>query len=113
MSSAKPKKTPKGDYAIGYARPPKENQFHPGHSGNRAGRPRGRPSLDGLPLEEAARVVKLQVGDKVAHMDRDRALTRKLFDMALQGKAPAIQLVLARLAQAQAAVNAKAEPQRE
>ena len=44
-------------------------------------------------------------------MDRDRALMRKLFDMALQGKVPAIQLVLARLAQAQTALNAKAEPQ--
>ena len=33
-------------------------------------------------------------------MDRDRALMRKLFDMALQGKVPAIQLVLARLARA-------------
>jgi Family of unknown function (DUF5681) len=113
MSSNKPKKTPKGDYAIGYARPPKENQFQPGQSGNPAGRPRGRPSLDELLLEEAARVVKLQVGDKVMHIDKDRALMRKLFDMALHGKVPAIQLVLARLAQAQAALIAKTEPQAE
>jgi hypothetical protein len=113
VSSNKPKKAPKGDYAVGYARPPKANQFQPGQSGNAAGRPRGRPSLDELLLEEAARLVKLQVGDKVTHMDRDRALMRKLFDMALQGKVPAIQLVLARLAQAQAALSAKAEPQAE
>ena len=38
-------------------------------------------------------------------MDRDRALMRKLFDMALNGKVPAIQLVIARLAQAQAALS--------
>ena len=111
MSSNKPKKAPTGDYAVGYARPPKETQFQPGQSGNLAGRPRGRPSLDELLLEEAARVVKFQAGDKVMHMDRDRALMRKLFDMALVGKVPAIQLIIARLAQAQAALSVKADPE--
>jgi uncharacterized protein DUF5681 len=111
VSSNKPKKAPTGDYAVGYARPPKETQFQPGQSGNLAGRPRGRPSLDELLLEEAARVVKFQAGDKIMHMDRDRALMRKLFDMALVGKVQAIQLVIARLSQAQAALNAKADPQ--
>jgi hypothetical protein len=112
MSSNKPKKVPTGDYAVGYARP-KGTQFQPGQSGNTAGRPPGRPSLDELLLEEAARIVKLKVGDKVTHMDKDRALMRKLFDMALSGKVQAIQLILARLAQAQAALSAKAEPQAE
>jgi hypothetical protein len=111
MSSNKPNKPPKGDYAVGYARPPKATQFQPGQSGNPAGRPRGRPSLDELLLEEAARVVKFQAGDKVMHMDRDRALMRKLFDMALVGKVQAIQLVIARLAQAQAALGVKADPE--
>ena len=46
-------------------------------------------------------------------MDRDRALMRKLFDMALVGKVQAIQLVLARLSQAQAPLSAEAEPQAE
>jgi Family of unknown function (DUF5681) len=111
MSSNKPKKAPTGDYAVGYARPPKETQFQPERSGNPAGRPRGRPSLDELFLEEAARIVKVKVGDKIEHVDRDRALLCKLFDMALLGKVPAIQLVLARLAQAQVALIAKADPQ--
>jgi Family of unknown function (DUF5681) len=105
VSSNKPKKAPKGDYAVGYARPPKANQFQPGQSGNLG----GRPSLDELLLEEAARVVKFQAGDKIIHMDRDRALMRKLFDMALNGKVPAIQLVIARLAQAQAALSVQAD----
>ncbi|HYA73814.1 MAG TPA: DUF5681 domain-containing protein [Roseiarcus sp.] len=109
MSTNKPKKAPKGDYAVGYARPPKATQFQPGISGNPSGRPRGRPSLDELFLEEAARVVKVKVGDKIAHIDRDRALLRKLFDVALGGDVRAIQLVTARLAQAQAALGAKGE----
>ena len=113
MSSNKPKKTPKGDYAVGYARPPKATQFQPGQSGNLAGRPRGRPSLDELFLEEAARIVKVKAGDKIEHMDRDRALLRKLFDMGLLGKIQAIQFAIERLARAQAALIAKAEPQAE
>ena len=44
-------------------------------------------------------------------MDRDRALLRKVFDMALNGKIPAIQLVIARLALAQAALSVKADPE--
>ena len=56
-------------------------------------------------------MVKFQAGDKIIHMDRDRALMRKLFDMALNGKVPAIQLLIARLAQAQAALSVKADPE--
>ena len=111
MSSNKPKRVPTGDYQVGLARPPKAAQFQPGQSGNPAGRPRGRPALAELLLEEAARVVKFQAGDKVVHMDRDRALMRKLFDMALQGKVQAIQLIMARLTQAQAALVAKIDPE--
>ena len=111
MSSQKPKRGPTGDYPVGYARPPKATQFQPGQSGNPAGRPHGRPSLDELLLEEAARLGKFQAGDKVMHMDRDRALMRKLFDIALQGDVRAIQLVTERLRQAQAALGAKADPE--
>jgi len=111
MSTNKSKKAPKGDYAVGYARPPKANQFQPGQSGNSTGRPRGRPSVDELLMDEAARVIKFEAGDKIMHMDRGRALLRKVFDMALNGKIPAIQLVIARLAQAQAALSVKADPE--
>ncbi len=111
MSTDKPKKAPKGDYDVGYAKPPAAHQHQPGQSGNPAGRPRGRPSFDELLLEEAACIVKLKAGDKVVHMDRDRALARKLFDLALQGNPRAMQLVMDRIRQAQAAEAAKADPE--
>ena len=60
VSCNKSKKAPKGDYAVGYARPPKANQFQPGQSGNLG----GRPSLDELLLEEAARAVKFQAATR-------------------------------------------------
>lgn len=111
MSSDRPKKTPRGDYAVGYARPPKGRQFKPGQSGNPGGRPRGRPSFDELLLEETARIVRFKAGDKIVHMDRDRALVRKLVDLALQGDLRALRLVAERLREAQAAHAAKGEPE--
>ena len=111
MSSQKPKKKPKGDYEVGYARPPAEHQWPPGRSGNPSGRPAGRPSIDELLLEEAARLVKFKIGDKVKHIDRDRALMRKLYDTALQGNLRAMGMIVDRLRQAQAALAAKADPE--
>lgn len=101
MKSDTSKKSPKGDYAVGYAKPPKASQFQPGQSGNPSGRPRGRPSLDEIILEEAARIVKMSVGDKIAHIDRDRALVRKLFERGFAGDMRAMQLLFSLLARAQ------------
>ena len=93
MSASKPpKRAPTGDYGVGYARPPKATQFQPGCSGNRAGRPKGRPSLNEIILEEAARIAKVKVGEKVLHIDKDRALMRRLFDLGLHGNVPALRL---------------------
>ncbi len=60
-------------------------------------------------LEEAARLAKVKIGDKVVHIDKDRALLRRLFDLGLQGNLHAIRLVMSRLAQAQAALGETAE----
>jgi hypothetical protein len=34
-----------GSYEVGFSRPPKQNRFRPGKSGNPAGRPKGRRNL--------------------------------------------------------------------
>ena len=39
-----PETKPRGDYEVGYARPPVEHQFQPKQSGNPHGRPRGAKS---------------------------------------------------------------------
>ena len=107
----RPKRKPTGDYAVGYARPPKEHEYPPGQSGNKSGRPKGRPSISEILLEEAARIAKIKVGDKVLHIDKDRATVRKLFDLGLQGNVAALRFVLSCLAQAQAAQGSAAEPE--
>ena len=46
MSKArKPKIQPKGDYLVGYARPPEETKFRPGVCGNRLGRRKGSENV--------------------------------------------------------------------
>lgn len=102
MANSKPKKGSSAGYEVGYARPPKANQFKPGQSGNPAGRPRGRPSFEEIILAEAQRIVKIKVGDKILHIDRDCALVRKLFDSALAGNMRALQMALTFLQFAQA-----------
>jgi hypothetical protein len=112
MSAYKTSKhAPTGDYAVGYARPPKANQFPPGKSGNLAGRPKGRPTLDELILEEVARIAKVKVGDKVLHIDKDRAMLRRLIDLGLQGNVSALRYAMSLLAQAQGALGTMADPE--
>ena len=110
-ASKPPKRAPTGDYGVGYARPPKATQFQPGSSGNRAGRPNGRPSLNEIILEEAARIAKVKVGEKVLHIDKDRALMRRLFDLGLHGNVAALRFAMSLLAQAQAELGDTADPE--
>jgi hypothetical protein len=106
-----PKRAPTGNYPVGYARPPKGTQFQPNQSGNPSGRPKGRPSLNEIILEEAARIAKVKVGEKVLHIDKDRALMRRLFDLGLHGNVPALRFAMALLAQAQTALGAMGAPE--
>lgn len=110
MTAAKPaKKGPVDAYAVGYGKPPKANQFPPGQSGNPKGRPKGRPSLDQILLEEIARMIKVKVGDQVVQIDKERALMRKLLDLALQGDVKAARLVIDLRARAEATMEATAD----
>ena len=62
-------------------------------------------------LEEAARIVKVKVGDDIVQMDKGRALARKLFDMGLQGQLAALRFAAERLAQAENAQGPTADPE--
>jgi hypothetical protein len=104
--NSSPKKKPTGGYPVGYAKPPTAYQFQPKKSGNLKGRPKGRPSPDELLLEEIARIVKVKVGDQIIPMNKERALHRKLIDMAIMGDIGAARLVLSRRDHAQAAMDA-------
>jgi Family of unknown function (DUF5681) len=106
-----PKKKPTGSYPVGYARPPKATQFQPNQSGNLHGRPKGRPSLNELLLEEYARMVKVKVGDQVVHIDKERAMVRMMIDTGLKGDIHAARFSLALLDRAKAELEVAPDPQ--
>lgn len=85
---------PPGDYEVGYGRPPKGSQFQAGQSGNPKGRPKGQPTISEIFIREAARLVRIQTGDKVETISRFEAVIRRLFQMAMAGDARAIAMLL-------------------
>jgi hypothetical protein len=90
-----PKKKPTGDYPSGYCRPPKSGEWQPGFSGNPAGKAKGQPSLAQVLVEEAARMVKVKVGDEVVHLGKERMVFRALLDKAARGDVAATRLYFA------------------
>lgn len=90
------KRQPKGDYPVGYARPPKEYQFRPKQSGNPRGRPPGAKNAKTVaenvffkrkvPLTEGGKTIKvsvlegmlLRVAEKALNKGDPRALTAAL-----------------------------------
>jgi hypothetical protein len=97
-----PKKKPTGAYSVGYCQPPKTGQFTSGKSGNPSGLPKGLPSPQQILVAEAARLVKVQIGDQTVQMSKHHALMRKLLDIGLGGDIAAIRLSLAYLSPAHA-----------
>jgi hypothetical protein len=87
-----PQKKPPKHYLVGYRKPPKSRQFQPGQRANPHGRPKGQPSQEQILLEEAARLVKIKIGDEVAYASKERAIYRRLIDMAALGNLVAARL---------------------
>ena len=89
----------KGDYSVGYGRPPTHSRFQPGQSGNPAGRRKGHPSVGEIFMKEAARLIKVKRGDNVETITKYEAVIRRLLQSAIEGDIPAARLVLMGLSQ--------------
>lgn len=85
---------PPGNYKVGYGRPPKSSQFKSGQSGNPKGRPKGQPTASDIFTREAARVVRIKLGDKVESISKLEAVMRKLFQLAILGDVRAMSMLL-------------------
>lgn len=89
-------------YAVGNCRPPVEHQFRKGQSGNPAGRPRatGAPGdrlrgsdepTRGMILDEAYRMVPVEIDGKTVEMRMGQAVMRSLALAALNGNPTAMR----------------------
>jgi hypothetical protein len=94
------KKSPGGRYKVGYCKPPKENQFKKGQSGNRRGRPKGASnkvtdnSLYALFDQEMSREVSIMKGDQKITMTTANVVIRSLTQSAMNGNTRAATIVL-------------------
>jgi hypothetical protein len=89
---------PKGDYAIGYGKPPLATRFKKGQSGNPGGRPRGARSLK-TQLYQALdkRVVVTTEGGKRRRIAKRELGIARLVDRFANGDPYATRLVLDQL----------------
>ena len=74
------------DYTVGDKKPPKEHQFKPGVSGNKAGRPKGKVPLARLIEKHLDAKVLVTVGATQKKMSRREALIISFVGDALKGK---------------------------
>ena len=66
-----------GRYNVGYGRPPKQNQYQPGQSGNPKGRPKGRKNTATLLREILDRMIEVRNGSTMRKISvREAMLTR-------------------------------------
>jgi hypothetical protein len=96
-------KSKKGNYKIGFAKPPVHSRFKPGQSGNPSGRPKREPSLASALKEELQKpVVIIDHGCRRKRLTKLEATARQLANKGVAGDLGAIR-VMADLNRAEAA----------
>ena len=80
--------------SVGYKNPPRSHQFHPGQSGNPAGRPKGVRSIKADLRDELAELIFFGDGNQAVELSKQRVLVRKLVGAAIDGDTRAVTTVL-------------------
>ena len=86
------KKTPE-PYEVGYGKPPKANQFKPGQSGNRKGRPKKPKNTVPHIKDELDQTITITENGKKHRITKRAAIYKRLVNDALKGDARKIELV--------------------
>jgi len=93
-TAPEPPKEPKGDYEVGYKKPPKHSQFKKGQRANPNGRPKGARNLRTEFLEEMNEPITIRENGKAKKVTKLRAWIKRLSEKALNGETKAIHTAL-------------------
>lgn len=94
-ASRSAKRQPKGDYEVGYAKPPSEHRFKPGNNANPRGRRKGTKNRKVVIEDVLLELVTVRQGGQIKQMPRLQAVFEKLVSEALAGDKKAAALVMA------------------
>ena len=75
------------DPNVGYKRPPRDNQFKKGQSGNPAGRPQGARSVETVLADELRKKVSVREGGRTRLVSKLELFVRKRVNDGIQGNA--------------------------
>ena len=81
------------NYEVGYGKPPKENRFTKGQSGNPKGRPKGTRNFKTDLEEELHEQVRITEGGKSEEVSKQRAILKRTFEKALMGDMRAVAMI--------------------
>jgi hypothetical protein len=88
------KKARKGDYAVGFGRPPEQTRFKPGQSGNPNGRPVGRSNAKTTVARVINETIPVREGQKTRHMTKLEAMLQAHTVKAMKGDARSMVIIL-------------------
>ena len=83
-----------GTYAVGYGRPPEHTRFKPGQSGNKHGRPKGRPNLRTVFDDALNAKVIVNEGGRRRTVTRMQAIALQTINNAMKGDPRALTAIL-------------------
>lgn len=79
---------------VGYKQPPKANQFKPGQSGNRRGRPKGSLNFSTILEKELSERVQVSENGRQKTMTKKQIIAKRLINKATEGDPKAVPIVL-------------------
>jgi hypothetical protein len=93
-SEAGSKKPRKGDYTVGFGRPPAQTRFKPGQSGNPNGRPVGRSNAKTTVARVINETIPVREGEKTRHMTKLEAICQAHTLKGIKGDARSAVIIL-------------------